>query len=430
MKIYKIKKIKAREILDSRGNPTIEVDLFTDLGVFQASVPSGISKGKYEALELRDAEKRYQGKGVLKAVRNVNKIIAPKLKGENVIKQKEIDDLLIELDGTEQKSKLGANAILAVSLAVCRAGARAKNLALYQYLNEIYRGPASAKLREDRPLSVKLPSPSILMIEGGSHAGNDLDIQEFMIVPQKGSFREKLQIGTEIYHILKTILKKKYGESATNIGQEGGFAPPLKKNEEALDLLLLAIEKAGYKNKIKIILDAAASVFYQKGIYKFEGMNFTRENLLKFYSDLNKKYPILGIEDPFSENDWQGWEYLNSKVKSQKSKILIIGDDLTVTNPERIKMAKEKELSNAIIIKPNQIGTITETLKAVKLAKKYNWKIIVSHRAGETNDDFIADLAVGVGADFIKAGSPCRGERLAKYNRLLKIEEELKVPNK
>jgi len=429
MKIYKIKKIKAREILDSQGNPTVEADLFTDLGFFRASVPSGVSKGEYEAEELRDGGKRYQGLGVLKAVKNINEIIAPKLKGKNVIKQKEIDDLLIELDGTKQKSKLGANAILAVSMAACRAGAAgaagAAGLPLYKYINQIYSG--------QKKINLGLPIPCFLMIEGGLHAGNDLDFQEFMVVPRFGSFKENLRIGSEIYHTLKLVLMKKYGEFATNIGYEGGFVPPLKKSEEVLNLLILAIEKAGEKkgmefsNKVKIILDAAASVFYQKGIYKFEKRKLTRKELENFYLKLFEKYPILVIEDPFSQNDLQGWEQLNSKFKIQNSKILIIGDDLTVTNPERIKMAKEKELCNAIIIKPNQIGTVSETLEAVKRAKSYGWKVFVKHRSGETNDDFIADLAVGIEADGIMAGAPCRGERVAKYNRLLKIEEEIKL---
>jgi len=413
----KIKKISAREILDSKGNPTIEVELTTDLGVFLASVPSGVSKGKYEAVELRDGGRRYQGKGVLRAVRNINEIIAPKLKGKEVIEQKRIDDIMIKLDGTENKSKLGANAILAVSVAVCRAGASAKNLPLYQHIAEIYTGQTR--------VNYILPVPSVLMIEGGAHAGNELDFQEFMIVPQEKSFTKALQLASEIYHQLKEIIKAKYVDLAINVGDEGGFAPSVRVPEEAINLILGAAKNLGYQNKIKIILDVAASQFYIKGTYKMRIGAFTREGFLNYYSDLVQKYPIFGLEDPFSEEDWEGWQKLISKSQFLISKPLVIGDDLLATNPKRIKLAKEKKACNAAIIKMNQIGTVTETITAAKLAKSYGWKIMVSHRAGETCDDFISDLAVGIGADFIKAGAPARGERVAKYNRLLRIEEEL-----
>ncbi|MDI6591645.1 MAG: phosphopyruvate hydratase [Patescibacteria group bacterium] len=428
MKNSQIKSIKAREILDSRGNPTIEVELTTDLGVFPASVPSGISKGKYEAVELRDKGKRYQGKGVLKAINNINKIIFPKLKGKEVTEQKKIDDLMIKLDGTRNKSKLGANAILPVSMAVCRAGARAKNLPLYQYISHLFL-KTEAK---------NLPIPCLNIINGGAHAGNELDFQEFMILPQlkqlkkstgveKFNFKESLRIASEIYYELKNLIKEKYIDLAINVGDEGGFAPPVRAPEEALDLIMEAAKKAGYQNKIKIILDVAASQFYQERKYKMKFGIFTSEGLLRYYSDLIQKYPIIGLEDPFSEEDWEGWRKLKSKIKNQKSKVLIIGDDLTVTNPERIKLAFKRKACNAIILKPNQIGTLTETIEAAKLAKSYGWKIIVSHRSGETTDCFISDLVVGIGADFIKAGAPARGERVVKYNRLLKIEEELRI---
>jgi len=410
MNIYKkskIKKIQAREILDSRGNPTVEVDLTTELGVFRASVPSGASKGKYEAVELRDGRRRYRGRGVLKAVNNVNEIIAPKLIGKDPTQQKEIDDLLIKLDGTKNKSKLGANAILGVSMAICRAGAAAKNLSFWDHIKQLFEIG-----------SPSIPQPCFNVINGGIHAGSELDFQEFMVVPRLNSFSENLRIGTEIYHQLKEILAKKFGKQAINVGDEGGFAPPVRAPEEALDLIMEAVEKAGYQNKIKIILDVAASQFYQGGKYKMKTGVFTTEGLLNYYLDLIQKYPIIGLEDPFSEEDWEGWKML-------KSKILIIGDDLTVTNPDRIKLAQKRKACNGIIIKPNQIGTITETIEAVKLAKSYNWKVIVSHRSGETCDDFIADLAVGISADFIKAGAPARGERVAKYNRLLEIESTL-----
>ena len=438
----KIKLIKAREILDSRGNPTVEVDLTTDLGIFQGSVPSGISKGKYEAVELRDGGKRHQGMGVLKAVNNVNNIIAPKLKGKDVSGQKEIDNFLIKLDGTKNKSKLGANAILAVSLAVCRAGAQAKNLPLYQYISAIARGRASVNLLEDGPLSaLKMPASSVLMVEGGAHAGNELDFQEFMIVPQVKKFSKGSQITSEIYHELKSLIKDynpptasshspkgerapKYIDLGISVGDEGGFAPPVRVPEEALELIMEATEKAGYQKKIKIILDVAASQFYTNGKYKMKLGFFTTEGLLNYYLGLIKKYPILGLEDPFSEEDWEGWKKLNAKCKMKNAKLLVIGDDLTVTNPERIKLAQRKNACNGVIVKPNQIGTVTETIEAAKLAKSYGWKVIVSHRGGETNDDFISDLAVGIGADFIKAGAPARGERVAKYNRLIEIEME------
>jgi len=421
MKNSKIHSIKAREILDSRGNPTVEVDLETNLGIFRASVPSGASRGKYEAVELRDGGKRYHGMGVLKAVRNVNEIITPKLKGKDVTRQKEIDELLIKLDGTENKSKLGANAICSVSMAVCRTGATTNNLPLYKYISQVYQRD---------PAALSLPLPCFNIINGGVHAGNELDFQEFMISPQQKTFSRNLQIASEIYHQLKEIIKQKYIDLGINVGDEGGFAPPVRVPEEALNLILEAAKNLGYQNKIKIILDVAASQFYAKGTYKTRIGAFAREGLLKYYSDLIQKYPILALEDPFAEDDFEGWELLmlniNKRINKRNSKLLIIGDDLLATNHKRIKLAEEKKACNAVIIKMNQIGTITETIEAAKLAKSYGWKIIVSHRSGETCDDFVADLAVGIGADFIKTGAPARGERVAKYNRLLRIEEEIR----
>jgi len=422
MNIYKnskIKSIKAREILDSRGEPTVEVDLTTDFGVFQASVPSGASKGKYEAVELRDED----GRGVKKAIENIERVIAPVLSKEDATCQKRLDDILIKLDGTKNKSRLGANAILAVSMAICRAGAAAKNLPLWKYISNLLIYEIN-----------RLPKPCFNVINGGLHTRNELDFQEFMIVPQKNSFSENLKIGTEIYHQLKKNLAKKYGKLATNLGDEGGFAPPIKFPEEAVELILEAAKKLNYE--IKIILDVAASRFFKNGKYKMKIGVFTRDRLLRYYEKLVKNYPILGLEDPFAEDDWEGWKILSSmnlrfisplssKFKAQSSKLLIIGDDLTVTNPERIREAKEKEAGNAMIVKINQIGTVAEALEAVKLAKSFGWKIIVSHRSGETNDDFIADLAVGIGAEFIKSGAPFTKERMAKYNRLLRVEEKL-----
>lgn len=410
----KIKKIKAREILNSKGNWTVEAEVETEQGIFSASVPSGTSVGKYEAVAVTPE----------KAVENVEKIIAPKLQGKEIKELsslKEIDQILIDLDGTENKSKLGANAILAVSIACLRAGAATQNLPLYFYLSKLTGGD---------PLQT-LPRPCFNVLEGGVHAGNELDIQEFMIVPVSGTC---LTPGVEIYHQLKNILEKKFGPQATNVGDEGGFAPPLKKTREALDLITKAIKKAGYERKAKIGLDCAASEFFQNGKYNFEGKKLTGEELLKFYQEVIRDYPILFLEDPFSQEDWDSWKrfgvFYNSVRSSQiiEKGFFMVGDDLTVTNPKRIKMAKEKNICNGIILKPNQIGTVSETLQAAKLAKEFGWKIIVSHRSGDTCDDFIADLAVGIGADFIKAGAPARGERVAKYNRLLRIEEKLTLP--
>ena len=420
--MLKIKSINSREIIDSRGIPSVEAEIETEQGIFRASVPSGASKGKYEAVELRDNEKRYFGKGVLKAIKNINEIINPELRGKDVSNQKEIDGILIELDGTKNKSKLGANAILAVSLACCRAGAAAKNLSLYKYISQIYGGRVSVKFTEvGSPIA--LPIPCFNILEGGVHAGNDLNIQEFMIIPEMENFKENLRTGSEIYHFLKEILTRKFGKQARNLGDEGGFAPSLKKTREALDLIMEACKEAGYEKKMKIGLDCAASQFSRDKKYNFEGKNFSGEKLLNFYQDLIKEYPILFLEDPFSQDDWPNWQKLTSGLSS--SKIMVVGDDLTVTNPERIKEAHKKGACNGIILKPNQIGTVTETITAANLAKEFGFKTIVSHRSGETCDDFIADLAQGLGADFIKTGAPARGERVIKYNRLLRIEEEL-----
>lgn len=400
-----IKSIKAREIINSRGEPTVESEVETEDGVFRASVPSGASRGKYEAVELKDGGNRLFGQGVLKAVKNIKEIIEPKLKGEDVSNQKKIDEILIELDNTKDKSKIGANAILAVSVACCKAGAKAKNIPLYQYISQISNS------------TFKLPKPCFNILNGGAHAGNDLDIQEFMIIPQIKGFKENLRIGVEIYQELKRILEKEFGKSAVNLGDEGGFAPPLKKTKHALDLIMEAIKSAGYLGKVKIGLDCAASEFFKDEKYILESKKLNSEELLSFYQDLVKEYPILFFEDPFEQDDWQAW--------GKMSNPLVVGDDLTATNPERIKKAYEKKACQGIILKPNQIGTVTKTIKAAKLAKEFEWEIIVSHRSGDTCDDFIADLAVGISADFIKSGAPARGERVAKYNRVLRIEEEI-----
>ena len=408
-----IKKIQAREILDSKGMPTAEAELETDFGKFSASVPSGVSAGKYEAVELRDRD----GRGVKKAIENIEKIISPVLEKEDLTGQKRIDDILILLDGTENKSRLGANAILAVSIAVCRAIAKEKNLPLYGYISEI--ADSDSKL---------LPKPSFNMIEGGKHAANNLAFQEFMVVPQKSTFKENFQIGKEIYKSLKKLLENKFGKKNINLSKEGAFAAPLRETAQAIEFILEAAKNTGiYEDGIKIAIDAAASEFFENGSYKTDGVIFSREQLTDFYLNLIKKYPIISIEDPFAEEDYDAWSSFSQyKIPNTVYHILVFGDDLTATNLERIKMVADKNLCNALIIKPNQIGTVTETIEAAKLAKSYGWKIMVANRAGETKDDFIADLAVGIGADFIKSGAPFPKERMAKYNRLLDIEKTLK----
>lgn len=427
MAFSKIKSIQGKEILDSRGEPTVEAELKTNLGVFRASVPSGASKGKYEAKELRDNQKRYFGKGVLKASKNINEIIAPRLNGKNPIKQKEIDQLMLELDGTIDKSKLGANALLAVSVAICRAGAFAEKLPLYQYIKNIAEQNKENKLSSilNTNSKFKIPLPCFNIINGGAHAGNGLDIQEFMIVPNFKNFSKNLETATEIYHTLKKILEDEIGSQATNVGAEGGFAPLLTKTKDALNLIIKAIRKVGYENKVKIGLDCAASQFYKNEKYQIDRKLMTREKLFNFYQDILKKYPIVFLEDLFAEQDWQAWGLFNQKIGTKAKKIFLVGDDLTVTNKTRIEKAIKKRCVGGVIIKPNQIGTVTETIQAVKTAQDSNLRIVVSHRSGDTCDNFISDLAVGVNADFIKSGAPARGERVSKYNRLLKIEREL-----
>jgi len=410
----KISHIKAREILDSRGNPTIEVEVWLESGFFgRVSIPSGASTGKHEALELRDKDsQRYYGKGVQKGVFNVNEIIAPQLEGLESSRQIEIDQMLCELDGTENKSKLGANAILGVSLACAKATAEEFGMPLFAYI-----GGLRART---------LPVPFMNVINGGVHADNPLDFQEFMIVPWGAdSFSNALRMGVETYHALKSVLKEK--KLNVSVGDEGGFAPQIKSPEEALDYLIKAIEKAGYKPEedIAIAMDVAASELYEgKGIYKLPGLGkkMDREELLKFYEKLVTKYPIISIEDPFSEDDPEGFKLI---TQSLGDKIQIVGDDIFVTNPKRIKWGIEEKLANAVLIKPNQIGTLTETISAVELAYKNNWNCMISHRSGETEDTFIADLAVALNTGQIKTGAPARSERVAKFNQLLRIEEYL-----
>jgi enolase len=412
--------IKAREILDSRGNPTVEVDLTTAKGMFRAAVPSGASTGVHEALELRDKDKnRYLGKGVLKAIDNINKIITPGVLGMDVTQQLAIDNKMIkELDGTDNKAKLGANAILAVSLAVAKAGAAQKGVPLYQHLADL----AGNK-------HIILPTPAFNVINGGSHAGNKLAMQEFMILPTgAASFREALRMGAEVYHNLKNVIKDKYGLDATAVGDEGGFAPNILANEEALNLLTAAIEKAGYTGKIKIGMDVAASEFWQTDKYNLDFKNEnadpssfrTPEQLADMYFGFIKNYPVVSIEDGFDQDQWDHWVDFQSKVDIQT-----VGDDLTVTNPKRIQTAIDRKACNCLLLKVNQIGSVSESIEAANLAMKNGWGVMVSHRSGETEDTFIADLVVGLGTGQIKTGAPCRSERTSKYNQLLRIEEEL-----
>ncbi|KAG7323534.1 hypothetical protein KOW79_013236 [Hemibagrus wyckioides] len=415
-----ITKIQAREILDSRGNPTVEVDLYTAKGLFRAAVPSGASTGVHEALELRDGDKtRYLGKGTQKAVDHVNKDIGPKLIEQkfSVVEQEKIDKFMLELDGTENKSKFGANAILGVSLAVCKAGAAEKGVPLFRHIADL----AGNK-------NVILPVPAFNVINGGSHAGNKLAMQEFMILPVgANSFSEAMRIGAEVYHNLKNVIKAKYGKDATNVGDEGGFAPNILENNEALELLKSAIQKAGYPDKIIIGMDVAASEFHKAGKYDLDFKSpddpkryITGTELGDLYKSFIRNYPVMSIEDPFDQDDWQNWTKFTASVDIQ-----VVGDDLTVTNPKRIQQAVEKKACNCLLLKVNQIGSVTESIKACKLAQSNGWGVMVSHRSGETEDTFIADLVVGLCTGQIKTGAPCRSERLAKYNQLLRIEEEL-----
>lgn len=416
-----IEEIKALEVLDSRGNPTVQVEVITEEGTNGvAMVPSGASTGSFEAVELRDGDKsRYLGKGVLKAVENVNKIIAKELEGMNVFEQAEIDKKLIEIDGTENKGKLGANATLGVSLAVARAAANSLGMGLYKYI-----GGVNAKT---------LPVPMMNILNGGKHADNTVDFQEFMIAPVGAdSFKDALMMGTDVYHTLKYILRRNHLN--TGVGDEGGFAPNLESSEQALDLLVQAIEQAGYKTKeeIAIAMDCAASEIYNEDekVYHFMGesrmagkeVRRNSEEMVQYYEKLVEDYPIFSIEDGLNEEDMPGWKVLTYRLGE---KILLVGDDLFVTNVARLREGIKENIANSILIKPNQIGTLTETLDAIETAAKSNYKTIISHRSGESEDTTIADIAVATNAGLIKTGAPCRSDRIAKYNRLLRIEEEL-----
>jgi len=411
-----ITEVTARQVLDSRGNPTVEAEVFTDDGAWgRAIVPSGASTGKYEAVELRDKDAgQYLGKGVLKAVKNINEIIAPRLSGEEICEQKLIDSILLGLDGTDNKAKLGANAILAVSLAAAKAAAMQNSLSLYRYI-----GGVNAHI---------LPIPMMNIINGGSHADNSVDIQEFMVMPVGApTFSEGLRMGVEIFHHLKAVLKaNKY---STNVGDEGGFAPNLKSNEEAIEVILKAIDKAGYKagDDVLIALDPAASEFYneEEKVYHFhksDGRKLSSSDMVGFWKDWVNKYPIISIEDGLHEDDFAGWIELNKTIGNQ---VQIVGDDLFVTNVKRLQEGIDKKMANAILIKVNQIGSLSETIDAVNLAHKNSFNSVMSHRSGETEDTTIADLAVALNTGQIKTGSASRTDRIAKYNQLLRIEEEL-----
>jgi enolase len=405
---FEIENIHAREILDSRGNPTVEVDVLTCCGFGRAAVPSGASTGTHEALELRDGGERYGGKGVQKAVKNVNEIIAQKLIGMNASSQREIDNTMIELDGTPNKSNLGANAILGVSLAAAKAAAMSSGTPLYKYLGGVN--------------TTRLPIPSFNVLNGGQHAGNDLAIQEFMILPVGApSFGEGLRMAAETYHALGKILQGRYGVGATNVGFEGGYAPPLSKTRDALDAIMSALDASGYSDEIKIGIDAAASSFYMDGGYSVDGDRLTSRELAEYYEDLVKTYPIILLEDPFEEESFEDFALLRAMLP----KTIIVGDDIYVTNVRRIEKGIQMCSTNALLLKLNQIGCVSEAFDAARMAFRAGWKVMASHRSAETEDSALADVSVALGCELLKTGAPARSERTAKYNQLLRIQEEL-----
>jgi enolase len=406
--------VKAREVLDSRGNPTVEVEIKTIDGIYRSLTPSGASAGQHEALELRDNDaSRYHGKGTLKAVENVNKIIAPKLIGLSCLHQETIDNIMLKLDGTENKKRFGANAILPVSMAVTKAAAASKGIPLYRYIAELFG-----------VIPHLIPVPMCNVINGGKHAGQENSIQEHMFMPTGAkTFHEGIRMISETYHQLKKILKKTYGTDAILIGDEGGFAPSnITSVEERLDIMLKAVEEAGHNDMMHITLDPASSEFYKDNKYTIGKKTYTSGELVDFYVDLCEKYPIISIEDGLAEDDWDAWKELTAKLGTE---VQIVGDDLFVTNTKRIQKGIDMRAANSVLIKLNQIGTVTETLNAIKMAHDEGWTAVVSHRSGETEDSFIADLAVGTSAGQIKTGAPARSDRNAKYNQLLRIEEDL-----
>jgi len=406
---YKIEEVKARQVLDSRGKPTVEAEVKTKNAIGIAIAPSGASKGKEEAFELRDGGKEFHGMAVRKAIKNIEKIIAPAIIGMDVREQEKIDRKMIEIDATKNKSLLGANACIAVSIALCRCASMALEKEPYEYLGK----------------SNLLPIPFMNVINGGVHAGNDLAIQEHMIAPIKAnSFAEALRKACETYYTLKELIKKKFGKNAINVGDEGGFAPPLSRTEDALEIIMKAIEENGYEKEVYLALDCAASSFYKNGYYNLHKKMDSGE-LMDYYTELAKTYPIVSIEDAFHEEDWENFAELTKKFGNN---IQIVGDDLFVTNPKRLRKGIKNNACNALLLKPNQIGTLTEAVEVANLCFKNGYAVMVSHRSGDTCDDFIADLCVALQTGQIKAGAPCRGERTAKYNRLLRIEEKLEKP--
>jgi len=438
----KIISIVGREVIDSRGNPTVQAELTTGYGTVVATVPSGASTGIYEALEMRDGGHRYKGKGVQRAVNNINKVIGPKLKGRDVRNQKDLDDFMVlQLDGTENewgypKAKLGANAVLAVSMCIARAGAKAFDLELYEYVGELKETRLDASgvdVKRARNRYYKMPVPMMNVINGGQHAGNKLPMQEFMIAPTgASSFKQALQIGSEVYHSLKTVVTSHYGKDAAGVGDEGGFAPNIQSNDDALSCLMEAIKDAGHGSKVKLAMDIAASEFYNAtdGTYdlgfkvepKDPDLVKTKDDMMLWYKDMTSKFPIVSIEDPYDQDHWEAYSEM---VQQMGRDVQIVGDDLLVTNPKRIAYAKEQKAANALLLKVNQIGTISEAITASLDSTDVGWGVMVSHRSGETEDTFIADLVVGLQTGQIKTGAPCRSERVAKYNRLLQIEERL-----
>lgn len=409
-----IKNIIARQILDSRGIPTLEVIAETPKGIGLFGVPSGASIGNYEALELRDGGTSFFGLGVSKAITNVNEVLARKIRGMDVFAQAKIDAALIDLDGTDNKSRLGANAILGVSGAVCKAAAASKKVPMFRYIAALHKNK-----------KFKLPQPSFLAVEGGAHGDTNLDIQEWMLVPDKPSFQEKLEAAAEVFQVLRKVLK--LHRLDTDIGNEGGYAPNWESNHQAFSLIMDAVNQTSHRGQIQLAIDAAASEFYSQKegqyILRADHTSLTAERMVSLYNQWIDHYPVISIEDGLAQDDWDEWKRMHNRLGN---KVVLVADDLTVTQKKRLEKAVSLNVANAVIIKPNQVGTITETLQTVKFAQANKYKIFASHRAGETNDDFIADFAVGIGADFIKAGSVARGERVAKWNRLLAIEEELK----
>lgn len=407
--MYEIRKVRARQVYDSRGNPTVEVEISTAKGRGRAIVPSGASTGSHEALELRDGGNAWRGKGVSRAVDNVNKVIGPPLIGKDCTDQQAVDKLMLDLDGTSNKSKLGANAILGCSMAAARCAADSSEISLYKYLSETH--------------NYVLPVPAMNVINGGAHAGNRLDIQEHMVMPTGAkSFEEACRMCSEIYHSLRTILTRHHGPAAINVGDEGGFAPPMKNYQAPFQVIELAIEECGYKGKVEMACDAAASGFYRDKKYHVEGRTYSSAEFVDFYKGLADTFPLASIEDAFAEDDWKGFALLTKELGKD---VQIVGDDLFVTNAKRLEKGFREKACNALLLKVNQIGTLTESFAAAKTASRHKYGVMVSHRSGETEDPFIADLSVALACGQIKAGAPCRGERTAKYNQLLRIEEEL-----